>query len=540
MTTRSQNRINAIHNLAIDRANISHGVVNNLDILDALTVPDGSLVIVSDGGGQTLLAQPENGLVISNTFHLRSVTSGVGILLTPSDEILNVAVLAPEISPGLLQNVSTLTELIFDNKNIRISDTLGNCPPTTDTATIPLAGAGIVCIGPLASTGADNTTAIGRGASATQSANVAIGFGTSSTGQSALAVGSGSSASGNMSVAIGGSSASAECAVAVGDNALASQSSAIAVGCNSLTNGNESICIGKNASCIGDNSIVMGNQAIAMSDGSVVLGRSASATSVNSIAIGRNASSSGTRSIAIGEASTVTSDTSIAIGIDTNIAHTHSLAIGDSATVSNGHQICVGAHTLMDVGAGSGSILLGSSGFQNAPCTYGHSQPGFMTAHTINSQTTFPFCVFATTHSYSSSRFASYRSVRSTGTNSSVTGSDFGALIICTANLTLTLDTEANLNAILAGAWGEISNKTVPYPGLTWPLWISTPAAATVTFNCQSVSGTVTDPLGGTTYATAKSPVLAANKTYCFWIIAEGNGDWKIQCTGTQEHASMT
>ena len=93
----SSTSVSGINNIAADRANIAllncdTAIIDHLTVVDTLDLPDGSLQIITEGGGFTLVQepQPDRNWLLSDRFHLKSLVGGTDITLSKTDDELTI------------------------------------------------------------------------------------------------------------------------------------------------------------------------------------------------------------------------------------------------------------------------------------------------------------------------------------------------------------------------------------------------------------------------------------------------------------------
>lgn len=353
--TKSQIGLSNVENTALSTWTGST-TITTLGVISTGTIPvarlSGSISLANGGTG--LSSTPTNGqLLIGNGsgYTLATLTAGSNVTITNGAGSIQIA------------SSTTAASLYFDDD--------GGTPTTTPVAT----GARSVAIGDGASSGTDDSFAIGRKANTTTSAqNFAIG---NSLGSIALNY---TQAVGNLALAIGNNDAGASVSGAVYTRATGDQS--IAIGNNTGTNinsftvagGTRDIVIGARAQT---NTTAIGSDNIAIGQGARAPGGS---SNIKSIAIGSGtpansgdvtnfgAQASGDYAIAIGNAQ--------ATGKGAQATAARSIAIGNSitstgASASGADSIVIGNDST-DSGIAS-SIILGKSLTRSSVLSAGNS-----------------------------------------------------------------------------------------------------------------------------------------------------------------------
>ena len=131
--------------------------------------------------------------------------------------------------------------------------------------------------------------AVGYSASASGNRSTALGYDTSAGGDDSTALGAGASASGNRSTALGYDTSAGDNSTALGRDASASGGSSTALGQSASASGGTSTAVGYSASASGLGSTALGQSASASGDYSTALGAGASANGDSSTALGRAA-----------------------------------------------------------------------------------------------------------------------------------------------------------------------------------------------------------------------------------------------------------
>lgn len=256
---------------------------------------------------------------------------------------------------------------------------------------------------------AEDSIAIGAGATADYKQNVVIGANATTTGQLSTAIGADSTAYGYRSVAIGyyaqalddaasssdpsdpshksravaigaGSRALANRSVAIGDNAIAEQGKAwvVSIGANSYSGLLGANANGYGARAFGKNSVAMGRQAragepetyISMNDattyvtskgnmdgfGAVAIGYMADAKKNGSFAVGYKAQAHGVNSMAFGSGQAQTDSDFVNI---TKALGDNSIAFGYNSRALANNAVSFGAYT---EATGQRSLVFGTSG----------------------------------------------------------------------------------------------------------------------------------------------------------------------------------
>lgn len=197
--------------------------------------------------------------------------------------------------------------------------------------------------------GADDSIAIGDGATSPGPTSVSIGDGSSAEGDHSLALGAETFATAGFATALGnGSVASAQYTIAIGTDAEANAEDAMAIGRNTVASGLRAEAFGYNSQATADDAKAFGSGAQALSLRSVALGvdsvagavaTSAFSESQDSIAIGTRARAAFTDpsldisndSIAIGRDSISLAFGTIALGADAFSEFEKAVIIGHSA-----------------------------------------------------------------------------------------------------------------------------------------------------------------------------------------------------------------
>ena len=196
------------------------------------------------------------------------------------------------------------------------------------------------------------STAVGVNAKA-QTQGTALGNGATASNTGATAIGTGSVANGTSSVALGqNASAQNDNAVAIGHGAGAYNNS-VSIGGNAMSTAERSVHIGAmtDSTTTGSASVSIGADAKATADGAASLGTGAVASGTDALALGQNSSSTGNGSVAIGYQTKVTNNKE------------HATAVGTSAEANAAEGTVLGYSAKVNADKG---VALGSGAFVNA------------------------------------------------------------------------------------------------------------------------------------------------------------------------------
>ena len=250
----------------------------------------GGQTLVNDGTGPVLKIAGLDGAAIL-------LSSGGGAVTIAIDPTVPTASGSSIMGPApfqfkgtgdsdLLQDVSTATEMRWDNQCFRVRDSAGNLAPLVNGATA--AGDGGVAIGTSADSEGTRAVSIGASSLAMNTNCVAIGGGASAK-------------NGNGPVAIGtGCDARNQAAVAIGSNCLAQQAGGGAIGQNVSVTPLSSLGIGRNISVTNSNTVAIGNAASSTFDQVIAIGRDSFVNEGYSMAIGVGAEANSYNCTAIG------------------------------------------------------------------------------------------------------------------------------------------------------------------------------------------------------------------------------------------------
>ncbi|WP_415944543.1 YadA-like family protein [Megasphaera elsdenii] len=202
-------------------------------------------------------------------------------------------------------------------------------------------------------------------------------------------------ATGTQSTAVGVNAKAQTQGTALGNGATASNTGATAIGTGAMANGTSSVALGQNASAQNDNAVAIGHDAGAyansvsiggnarstaersvhigaMTDSntttgsaSVSIGADAKATASGAASLGTGAVASGTDALALGQNSSSTGNGSVAIGYQTQVSNgkEHATAVGTSAVANATEGTVLGYNAKVN---GDKGVALGSGAFVSA------------------------------------------------------------------------------------------------------------------------------------------------------------------------------
>lgn len=206
-------------------------------------------------------------------------------------------------------------------------------------------------------------TALGNGATATNTGATAIGTGAVANGTSSVALGQNASAQNDNAVAIGHGSVAYANSVSIGGNASSTRERSVHIG--AMTDSNTTT---------GSASVSIGADAKATADGAASLGTGAVASGTDSLALGQNSSSTGNGSVAIGYQTKVTNNKehATAVGTSAEANATEGTVLGYNATVNGDKGVALGSSASVAAENGNKtSVALGAGSQVNNGDTVG-------------------------------------------------------------------------------------------------------------------------------------------------------------------------
>ncbi len=342
----------------------------DLNITGDATVHGSGGLMVKNGGGVELrdssAGQPvleyrmqegdDYGAYVKYDSSYEGSTSDNRLVIGTEDSGNEYDVLTAERSGGLAtvhrntdfnsNYVQDVSQIRFSSGNVEIGDSSTYTKQTQDLAI----GAGANAS---ADAGYDSATAIGHGASATETGT--------------LALGEGSNAGYGHATALGPDTNATENSIAVGHGAEADgPQNAISIGTESASLGSDSVSLGYLANNTGDGAISIGREADATANGAVAIGYQANAPNANEVTLGNlnggeldlnvtgdttihgsggldmpngiilggSAEATDDVSVAVGKnsyANGIASAASTAVGLDANASQSGNSAFGDEA-----------------------------------------------------------------------------------------------------------------------------------------------------------------------------------------------------------------
>lgn len=193
-------------------------------------------------------------------------------------------------------------------------------------------------------------TALGNGATASNTGATAIGTGAVANGTSSVALGQNASAQNDNAVAIGHGAGAYANSVSIGGNAMSTAERSVHIG--AMTDSNTTT---------GSASVSIGADAKATASGAASLGTGAVASGTDALALGQNSSSAGSGSVAIGYQTQVSKDHATAAGTSAEANAIEGTVLGYNAKVNGDKGVALGSGAFVSAENGSKtSVALGA------------------------------------------------------------------------------------------------------------------------------------------------------------------------------------
>ena len=470
----SNSNISTVRNVTGDRANFA-----SLFVGSQVDLPDGSLAIVSDGTGESLLSLPEDGALTSGEFHLRSIAAGDGISLNVTNQRIDID------SDITLRSVGTGDSLLAQPENGALTNNefqlrsiaAGNGITfnVTDQRIDIIANAVGVTLG---SAGGDSIVTDGTGPTLEVKGTGAIASGLLEDRSNATSI-----RFDNRTIRTSDSNGDVPPLI---DDASINNSAvgAIAMGASAVAAANNTVSIGRNANCSDTQNIAIGYNSAASSARATAVGSGAIASGVSSVGVGNTVVASGNRSVAIGNDSTATVTSAVAIG-DTALANgTRSICIGSDSQTDNTEQIAIGAY-VQPTGV-SGLYMLGS-GNAGLPLTIGRS--GFYVGQRTDANNQVTLAYFGGLDwSYIPTRINTRWQPQPTVLPKTIGPLDMGTMMILTAGGgDFTFQPQVNFTNALTSAWGLVGGATIPQEYSAWEFWIVNASGGQITMDASNL-----------------------------------------------------
>ncbi|MEH6422601.1 hypothetical protein V7787_52765, partial [Pseudomonas sp. CGJS7] len=153
-------------------------------------------------------------------------------------------------------------------------------------------------------------------------------------------------------------------AVAMGSEAVSSGNSSIAIGNKASASSQNTIAIGDDTIATGDAAVAFGNDAVADKDFAAAMGDRAKATGIGATALGSETQASGEWATAIGESANAAANYSTAVGMRSGVTAAYGTALGTQAQVSHAGSVALGDHSVAD------GATLGTAAYVPPASTY--------------------------------------------------------------------------------------------------------------------------------------------------------------------------
>ncbi len=235
------------------------------------------------------------------------------------------------ILSGSMELITNTNTFGFDNRCIRIRDTAGNQPPTTDGSTA--SGTPSVAIGPTCTATVNNSVSVGLNNAVTQRA-WAFGRNNTIAAVDSLALGVGNNiltTTPTRSIVVGiQSSVTSANSIVIGDSATCSGLRGTSIGNAANVSGSDAVGIGRLVIASAADAVAYGRSSTASNTGAVAYGAAAHATGTYAAAFGFNALATGNSSVCVGDGSNTSALRGIALGGNVKVTGTRAFATGSS------------------------------------------------------------------------------------------------------------------------------------------------------------------------------------------------------------------
>ena len=189
------------------------------------------------------------------------------------------------------------------------------------------------------------STAFGRGTTASGDSSTAMGYDTTASGTASTAMGQSTEASGNRSTAMGETTiASGTASTAMGQSTEASGNRSTAMGETTIASGNRSTAMGSQTTANGSYSTAFGRGTTASGSYSTAMGSQTTASGHYSTAMGRDTEARGLHSTAFGQDTEAISYSSTAMGYQTTARGNYSTAMGFRTTAPSASEVVLGQY----------------------------------------------------------------------------------------------------------------------------------------------------------------------------------------------------